>query len=191
MALIEITAPEIEPVTVAEVKAAARVDNSAFDGVIAGAIKMLTGLAQDRLGRRLITQTVELVMDAFPCDAVIDLLLPDVQSIVSVKYLDADGSEVTLASTAYVLAASARPCRLVPAYGVIWPSTRCTVEAVRVRFNVGYGAAAADVPEEIRQWIIAHAVQLLDSPSGLAPADLQPLPFVDGLLDGHRIQRFV
>ena len=192
MSLIEITAPAAEPVTAADVKAAARIDsdNTAFDAALALILPGLRRQAEARTGRRLITQTVELVLDAFPA-AEIDLQLPDVQAITSVKYLDAvDGTQQTLASDQYALDDASTPCRLLPAYDVEWPDTWDTANAVRIRFAVGYGDAASDVPDEIRLWIIAHCVQMLQSPAGLGASNMAPLPFVDGLLAAHRFIRF-
>ena len=143
-------------------------------------------MAEARTGRRLITQTVELVLDAFPA-AEIDLLLPNVQAITSVKYNDAvDGTQQTLASDQYALDDASTPCRLLPAYDVEWPDTWDTANAVRIRFAVGYGDAANAVPHSIRQWIIAHTIASLQSPSG----GYAPLPYVDGLLDAYRVVRF-
>ena len=191
MSLIEITAPAAEPVTAADVKAAARIDSdiTAFDAALALILPGLRRQAEARTGRRLITQTVELVLDAFPA-AEIDLQLPDVQAITSVKYLDAvDGTQQTLDANLYMFVDEA-PGWLLPAYGTDWPATYDTTNAVRVRFTVGYGDAASDVPDEIRLWIIAHCVQMLQSPAGLGASNMAPLPFVDGLLAAHRFIRF-
>ena len=101
MALITITGPAAEPVTVAEVKEAARADGTDLDSQIALLIPAFRRQAEHLQGRRLITQTVELVLDAFPPDTDIDLLLPDVQSITSVIYTDeaGDGRFVWRAAT--------------------------------------------------------------------------------------------
>lgn len=189
MPLIEITAPAAEPVTAAEVKAAAKIDGTEFDTQITIAIAALRALAEQKLGRRLITQTCEIVLDEFP-SAEIDLQLPDVQSIASVKYLEATaGTETTLASDQYSLDSDSIPCWLLPAYDTDWPDTYDTVNAVRVRFTVGYGAASTDVPQEIRLWIIAHATQMINRSSGEKPKEYEPMLFIDRLLDRHTCMR--
>ena len=188
MPLIDITPPGAEPVTAAEVKAAAKIDGSEFDAQIAIIIPALRGLAEQKLGRRLITQTCELVMDTFPCHGEICLQVPDVSTLSSIKYLDyTTGLEVTLASTEYVFDGNSTPCRIVPAYGKYWPPTYRTVNAVRVRFICGFGAASTNVPQDIRHWILAYAAQALNNPSGLTLDNLAPLPFVDHLLDRHMV----
>jgi hypothetical protein len=57
---------------------------------------------------------------------------------------------------------------------------------VRVRYVVGYGDDDASVPANVRLWITAMVVQALDNPAGLNVAALQPLPFIDRLLDAER-----
>lgn len=190
MPLIEIAGPNAEPVTADEVKAAARIDGTEFDTQIAIIIPALRRQAESRTGRVLVTQTLELVLDAFPA-ADIDLVLPNVQSIASVKYREpAAGTELTLSAAAYALDSSSTPSWLLPAANTSWPDTYASANAVRIRFDVGYGNAAA-VPQDIKLWILAHATQILRSPDGLIGRDLQALPFVDGLLDFYRVLRVV
>lgn len=180
MPITTITEPAGEPVTSAEVKASARIDGSEFDSEIALLIAAVRQDAEHRLGRRLLTQTVELVLDAFPA-AEIDLRLPGVQSIVSVKYLDAAGVEQTMAGTTYSLVdqgAEVSPTWLLPANGTSWPATIDAANAVRVRFLVGYGDAA-DVPAAIRQWIIATCVATLNR------CDVPE--YIERLLDGGKV----
>lgn len=188
MPLIDIQAPAAEPIAPSDVKASARIDGAEFDSQLTIIIPALRRQAEGRLGRRLINQTVELVLDRFPA-AEIDLQLPGVSSIVSVKYLDANGTEQTLASNAYTLDSASYTAWLLPAAGQQWPETMASANAVRVRFIVGFGAAAADVPEDIRLWMIAHAVQLLNNPDGQGDGSIKPLPFVDGLLDNYKVWR--
>lgn len=188
MPLIQITKPTVYPVTAADIKLAARIDGNEFDAQIAIIIPALTARAEALTGRAFITRTMELVLDAFPV-AEIDLIKPGVQSVSSVKYLDLAAVQQTLAVNAYTLDNAGLPCWLMPAVETDWPETLAAANAVRVRFDVGYGPASSDVPEDIRLWIIAHAVQVLQSPDGMGSKDIRPLPFVDGLLDDYRIVR--
>ena len=81
MPLIDVSGPSGEPVTSAEIKASARIDGAEFDSQIAIIIPALRRQAEARIGRRLITQTVELVLDEFPV-ADIDLTLPNMQGVI-------------------------------------------------------------------------------------------------------------
>lgn len=189
MAIALITAPAVEPVSAADIKAAARIDSTDFDAQLTSLLMpAIRQEAEHRLGRRLITQTVELVLDAFP-ESHISLTLPDAQSIVSIKYLDESGVEQTLVGSVYQLDPDSIPSRALLKIDQQWPATQDVPNAVRIRFTVGYGAAATDVPGNIRLWIIAHVVQALDNPAGLNVAGLQPLPYVDRLLDAEAVMR--
>lgn len=186
MPLITITPPSVEPVTLDDVKSAARIDTESFDDQLERyIIPAIRADAEHRLGRRLITQTVELVLDAFPAGE-IDLRLPDVQSITSIKYLDTSGVQQTVASTDYSLDGDSAPGRALLDTDARWPATAAVQNAVRVRFVVGYGAADSDVPANIRLWITALVVQAIDNPSGLNQEPLKPMGYLDHLLDAER-----
>lgn len=189
--LIHVSGPSVEPVTSAEVKTAARIDGTEFDSQIALIIPAIRGQAEARLGRLLIHQVKELVLPAFPAGAEdLDLIYPDVASITSVTYLDVDGAPRTLDASAWELAVpEGRPARLVAAFDTEWPETQDIWDAVRIRFMAGYGPAGSAVPADVRLWILAQAVQVLRTPDGLGADNLKSLPYVDGLLDAHRILR--
>lgn len=185
-ALKTLIEPTEEPVSIADVCAAARIDGSEFDSQLGLVIPALRRHAEARTQRRFVTQTVVLTLDAFPaCE--VDLQVPSVQSIASVKYIDVDGVEQTLASDRYSLDGQSTPCWLLPAADTDWPETHETANAVAITFVVGFGGAAA-VPADIKLWLVAHAVQVLRSPDGLANG-VQPLPFVDRLLDQYIVWR--
>jgi uncharacterized phiE125 gp8 family phage protein len=97
--------------------------------------------------RAIGTQTLEIALDAFPNAFV---LVPSVQSVTSVKYLDVNNVEQTVTSTDYVLDNYSNPAWLVPAYSKVWPAIYCTANAVKVRFVAGY-----DVSNPCPQAIIA------------------------------------
>jgi uncharacterized phiE125 gp8 family phage protein len=95
------------------------------------------------LGRSIGLQTLEARLDAF-CE--IALPFPPVIDIVSVKYLDTDNVEQTLAPDQYELMGN----RLVTAWNVSWPSWLRRAEAVRIRYRAGYQT----VPDPIRAAIL-------------------------------------
>ncbi len=179
MALITITGPAAEPVTAAEVKTAARIDGAEFDSQISMLITAFRLQAEHQQGRRFITQTVELVLDEFPSDGDVDLMLPNVKSITSVKYFDNDGVQQTLDPAAYALDSDSAPGWLLVVDS--WPSTKDAANAVRIRYVVGYGDAAADVPSNTRLWMIAQSCAALDNQS--------PPAWLDRLLDEGMVHR--
>jgi uncharacterized phiE125 gp8 family phage protein len=193
MALIVITPPASEPVTPAEAKASPsfRVTGTTDDADITVLIKAARETAEAITRRALITQTLELVLDAFPTGG-IDLYCPPIQSITSIKYIDTDGVEQTLSSALYDLDSDTEPGMVAPAYGESWPATLDQINAVRVRYVAGYGAAA-DVPAAIKTWIKMRAGTLYDNPQAIVVGNLVTelkRDFVDGLLDPYRIITF-
>ena len=187
MPLTLITAPTAEPVTLAEAKLHCRVETSmtADDALINALISAAREQVEHTLGRSLMTQVLERVLDAFP-DGGIELGMPPQQAIVSVKYLDTAGGEVTLGSTAYSLDTDSLPGWLLPDADTGWPEAGAIANAVRVRFTAGYASADA-VPDSIKQWILIHVGYWYANREAASDRKLERLPYVDCLLDRWRI----
>lgn len=151
MALKLIIPPAEEPVTLAEAKAQCRVDGTDDDTFITALIQSAREMAEHETGRALITQTWELVLDAFPAAFV--LRHPPIISVESVKFIDSAGVQQTLDPADTLLDNDSEPGYLVPAYGKTWPDSYPVPNAVRVRYTAGYGDAA-DVPQSIKQWML-------------------------------------
>ena len=155
LTLKQATAPASEPVTLAEAKLHLRVDFDDDDTLIAAQIASAREVVEAIARRALITQTWDLVLDAFPGVYYIDLPLPPLQSVTSVKYVDEDGNEHTFSSTYYIVDTYREPGRLVLASNASWPSNTLQETAgVRVRFVAGYGDDGDDVPAKFKQAIL-------------------------------------
>jgi uncharacterized phiE125 gp8 family phage protein len=116
------------------------------EAMIAAATAMLDG-PDGWLGRAIGEQTLELRCDRFPgCDYPLRLPLPPIAAMVSVKYLDADGVEQTIAGSDYELIGD----ELWPTASASWPTTAARPEAVRIRYSAGYD----DVPPNITAAIL-------------------------------------
>lgn len=155
-----VTGPAIEPVDIEAVKLRCRQVDDNWTLYLEPMIAEERARAERVTGIRLLTQTLRLVLDAFPADeydAIFDgdtIRLPGpVQSITSVVYIDTAGVSTTLASTLYQLAADGPVGRLSPAYGETWPAVREQNGAVRITYQAGC-ATAAEVPEEIKAAIL-------------------------------------
>lgn len=187
MTLKLINAPATEPITLAEAKLHLRVEHSADDDLITSLMAAARQQAEHELGRPLITQTWERVLDAFPAEA-IELGMPPVQSIVHIKYIDEDEVEQTLSSSLYTLDSDTEPGWAVPDIDTDWPDTLDTVNAVRVRFLCGYGTSD-DVPEAVKAWIkirLATMYKVREQfVTGVSVTELGG-NFVDRLLDPYR-----
>jgi uncharacterized phiE125 gp8 family phage protein len=151
MALKLITAPTIEPISVADAKLHCRVDVVDDDLSIARWIKTARRYVEQISNLALLTQTWELWLDAFPAGGEIELNRSPLASVTHVKYYNDADVESTLASSAYIVDAISEPGRVVLKTGQTWPSTTLRVaNGVVVKFVAGW-TVADDVPEPIRQ----------------------------------------
>lgn len=187
MPTIVITPPAAEPISLTEAKLQCRVDGSADDALLGVLITAAREQAENELGRALITQTRELVLDEFP-DACVLRGAP-VQSITSVKYLDTSGVEQTMNLADTLLDKDSSPGALYPAYGKVWPATYAVPNAVRVRYTCGYGAAGSNVPESIRHWMLIAIATWYAHRESIQAGQVIGLPdrFWHRLLDAYRI----
>lgn len=152
-----VTGPAIEPLTVKEAKDHLRVDHGDDDSYIEPLITAVRDHAETYTGRSLITQTWDYWVNTFPPNGTwLELPLPPLQSVTSVKYTDTDGVQQTLTSSVYTVDTNAEAGRITLAYNESWPTVRDVPNAVEIRFVSGYGATAQDVPEGIR-----HAMRML------------------------------
>lgn len=146
-----ITAPTVEPVTIAEAGLHCRIDCDLENALLSSLIAAARQHIEAYTGRALVTQTWELRAQYFP-DA-FELPRAPVQSITSVSYVDIAGVTQTLPGDQYTLIADigphAQPGRMVPAYLATWPACRGYEDDVRVRYVAGYGNGQA-VPQPIR-----------------------------------------
>jgi uncharacterized phiE125 gp8 family phage protein len=182
-----ITAPSSYPVTLATAKAHCRVTGTDDDALIQAYIASATAMAEESLQRKIITQTWEMVIDAFP-SAEILLPFPSVQSITSVTYVSG-GSTLTLSNTKYALDNADRyESWLFPAPGNEWPVTDDAANAVVVRYVTGYGDASA-VPPGIANWIIMHVAAMYDNRAAINEREMKPLSFLDSLIAAERVWR--
>jgi uncharacterized phiE125 gp8 family phage protein len=184
-----VTGPTTEPLSLAEVKAHLRLDSTSDpspteDVELAAWITAARQYVETFTHRACITQTWDLKLDGFPCDAAIVLPNPPLISITTatglvVTYTATTGTLTTWAEANYTVDAPAGPeagrGSLRPAYGVFYPSTRDVVNAVTVRFVAGYGAANT-VPAGIKAamkllighwWANREAVNIGNSTSEL------------------------
>lgn len=179
--MIRIAPPAALPVSLTLAKANMRVDGNDMDTLITSWIMGIVATLEHEIGQCLIEQTWRVTVDSFP--AALSLPHP-VMSVTSVKYFDVDGVEQTLDSAAYRLVKMRYRSDLMPARGVSWPATMADRE-VTVEVVCGYGAAPADVPENVQLYILAKLVEQFD-PATRMERDTVQSAFVDRLLDACR-----
>jgi uncharacterized phiE125 gp8 family phage protein len=175
-------------VTLAETKLALRVDGTDLDAELTRLIRSATRQAETEMRRALLTQTWQLTLDGFPACGAIQLPF-GCTSVTSVQYVDEAGATQTLAGTSYHVDVTRAPGRLVRADSVTWPTIDVRPNAVTVTIVCGFGAVA-DVPAEVKDWILAHVGARLRNPEAyIVGTSATPMPgrFIDALLDGWRL----
>lgn len=155
-----ITAPTVEPFTLAEAKLQLRVTTTTDDSRITFFIKAARVAMERHLRRALINQTWEVAFDRFPCqyEREIELPLPKLQSVTYFKYIDSDGQLVTLVEdTDYEVLTNTDPGKVVLLPDVLWPITQYgRYQTVKIKYVAGYGASAASIPEPIMEAMMLH-----------------------------------
>jgi uncharacterized phiE125 gp8 family phage protein len=182
---VEVAGPAEEPVSVAEMKVFARIDDSEEDPTLAELLAEARALAEERTWSRFVTQTHDAYYDGFT-DLANGLPYPPVASITSVTYVDTNGDTQPVANTVYELGENIGIGVVRLQYDQTWPTdVRSHPDSVIVRFTCGYGAASA-VPLRIRQAIIVYATHLCD---GRDETD-EP-PAFNNLLSQYSFRSFV
>lgn len=188
-ALVNLTPPAAEPISLSEAKLHLRVEHTADDTLITALIVAARQQAELITRRQLISATWRYSLDAWPANGIIEPPRPTLISVQSIKYLDADGVLQTVDSADYTVDTASEPGRIIPVWGEVWPSARLDVNAVRIEYTAGYANAAA-VPQSIKAWILLAVgtwyAQREVVITGTIVAEL-PRSFWGGLLDPYTI----
>lgn len=116
-----------------------------------------------------------------------------VQKVDSIAYTATDGTTVTISNPAapnYAIDLSGPVARLTPGFGYVWPIPLPQIGCVRIDYTAGYGDTPDTIPEGIRDWILMRVKSRFDMRGEVAAPQrgkIEPLPWVDGLLDPYRI----
>ena len=122
---------------------------SSEDDYIEGLITTAREYCEDYQHRALATQTWELVLDKFPANKdYIELPLPPLKSVTSVKYIDYAGVSATMTAglSGYLVNTDNEPGQVRLAYCINWPTfTEYPFGAVHIQFVAGFTGIAPDV----------------------------------------------
>jgi uncharacterized phiE125 gp8 family phage protein len=156
MTSILLIAPAVEPLSLAEAKAFLRMetgdDDALITALIAGARLHIEGQTQ----LALITQSWRMVFDRWPKHGRIAVRPAPLKAVTAARVYDLHGNAQTVDTQAFVPDLGASMLAFVP-WAVPVP-TRIAA-GIELDVTVGFGAAAADVPEPLRQAVrllVAH-----------------------------------
>lgn len=181
-ALTLTSAPAAEPVSLAEVKAQARIDSSDEDALLEGYLTAARQMVEEHLRRSLITQTWKLTLDPLSCGWAdnlpagtydlpvsalsgglprrIDLPKGPVQSVTSVTTYNSSGTSAVFSSSNYYLDSAG--ARLVLYDTASWPSDLRPAAACEIVYVAGYGSDGSAVPQPVRTAITQSAQRMYD-----------------------------
>lgn len=174
------TAPALLPVTIDEVKHQLEIDDAdtARDALVSGFMRTATDQAEAYTARVLITQTWTAFYDSWPTvprddeplgegwhigpstildspGRFLELPKPPLQSVVHIKAYDDSDAATTFAASNYFVDTASSPGRIALRKSVAAPSVTRTANGLEIQFVAGYGDNFADVPQPIRDGILA------------------------------------
>lgn len=164
--LVTVVAPTISVVSIADVKAHARIDISDDDLQVQRKVSEATALVEDYCGLSLLTQTLDWTFDRFPCQGAmlygsrvvpvgrtLDLPRAPLASVTSVTTTSEDGSATVMSSSDYYLDIANHPGRLCLKSSASWPTDVRCFSGITVRFVSGW-TSASDVPAPIVEAVL-------------------------------------
>ena len=150
--VIVTTATTVPLFTTAQAKSHLKVDTTADDTLIDNLIQAATESCQIYTNRYFIDTVLTQTADNF--NGITTLYKSDVSSVTHIKYYDADDAQQTWSSSEYIVDMSSKPARIALAVDKSFPTISSRINAVEVRYTVGYGGASTDVPDGIKQAVL-------------------------------------
>ena len=183
-----ITPASTYPVSLTEAKSHLKVDTTADDTYITSIIKAATQLSEEYTNRFFIDTVIEQYTSSFA--DLQTLFKSKVSAVAYVKYYDSDNSLQTLSATVYDTQLNYEPSQIQLADGQSFPSITKRNDAVLTRYTVGYGSAASDVPEIIKQAILLTIGNFYQNRNSVVIGRIATeLPMnVKWLLDTYKVQ---
>jgi len=184
-----ITAPTYEPISANDVAEYLRVDDVAADqDLLDSLITAARQYLEQYLSRPIATQTLEEALTGWADPIVLDSSL---QSVTSIKYLDLNGVEQTLASNQYLVDTYSEPAQITPAYNVTYPELYAVPNNVKVRYVAGYTSGGSPdlnpMPKPMRFAMMLIIGDLYANREAGGEKAYQVNPTVENLLQFYRL----
>ncbi len=155
MALILTTPPTGEPISLAEAKAHLRLTINDDDTYISTLIIAARRAVESRYGINVLQQSWAMFADAWPADGIFHLPLWPVLSVESLtSYADDDTASV-IDPAHYYLDQATRPPRLALRVGRVFAPPGRKINGLKLSFTTGFGATPSQIPQEIKQALLA------------------------------------
>ncbi len=174
-----VVAPADLPVTIAEALTQCRQSDTSEVVIeeMAELIASAAQLAEKSMNRALITQTLEMRWARWPRDGALRLPRAPLQEVLSITYLDRDGTRQTWDAAEYRVNEYAEPATVELAHGKSWPDFREESGSIVVSYKAGYGDSRDAVPPMIRRALLNVVVHQYDFRGEILTGTIQsPLP---------------
>src|SRR6185503_14451342 len=173
MASILLTPPAVEPLSLAEAKAFLRLETAEDDPLIAAFISAARLHVETQTGLALVTQSWRMVLDCWPANGRITARPAPLQALTAARVFDFDGEVRAVDIQAFVADASTSTLSFIP-----WalPMPTRFAAGIELDFTAGFGDAASDVPELIRQAIRLLVAHWHENRAIVAGAEAAPVP---------------
>ncbi len=178
------TAPATEPITIEEVKLAAKIDTAADNAFLTRLIKEVREEVEDKTGRAIITQTRKLILDYFIAGYV-ELPGAPLQSVVDIITIADDATETTFAASNYFVDTGAEPGRVALRTAGVWPLVFRPYAGIVIQYKCGYGDEASAVPESLKHALIEKATMRYRYREGLVA--ISALDLTNNTIMGFRV----
>ena len=155
------TAPASEPALNTDVQAYLRLDSTAYNTTLSNYAAMARLQAETYTRRAFLTQTWYLMLDSREISEEIKIPRPPLVSATILTYNDA-GAPTAQDAASYTVDTYSDPGRIYLNPGYTWNYTR-ERNGMLIEFIAGYGAAATDVPADIKMAITEAAALYYNS----------------------------
>ena len=207
MSGLQVTTPPVqEPVSLQEAKEYLRVDDSTDERIVRPFIETARRVAEEHLGRTLMTTTYSLFVDGY--DELADPLwegtrtgpylnyyknyinLPKcpIQSVTSVSTFDDSDNETTMAASRYYVDNVREPSGIVLRQGETFPTALRVANAIKVVYVAGYSNAYA-VPEPVRMGMLQHIAFLYEHRGDMYEAASPMPPMIKNMYAPYVVHR--
>lgn len=207
-----VSAPAVEPISLAEAKEYIRVDGSDEDSIISNLIAAARQNTELYTRCAFVSQTWRMFIDIFPAsmsntwwdgvrdgaacefnsDGSIEVPLAPLQSVIHIKTYDdsdlfniLDGSNYKVSTYSGVTASNGE---INLKKGKSWPSVTRSKNGVEIQFIAGYGDNASDVPVQIKQAILEEVAFMYENRGGCGNGSLNS-SIARSILQQFRIKR--
>ena len=180
----------VEPITLSEIKTNLKITTTDYDDILQPMIKTAVTKGEQITGRDFITKKYKTFIDYFPSDQFgIKILKSKLQAIDHIKYYKNDVL-VTLDAADYYITDDADYAYIFLKSGKSFPrDIDDRAQAVQITLNAGYGDTAADVPQGIKQALIAYIAMLYNNAGDCPLDEADNLAF--NLLSGYIISELL